>query len=65
MEIVLNGKTIQTASSTLAELILETGLDRSSLVAELNRQVVQQKDWAATPVTEADQIELLNFVGGG
>lgn len=65
MEISLNGKKIQSDSVTLSELILETGFNTEALVAELNFEVVRQDDWEKTRLNEGDQIELLNFVGGG
>ena len=65
MEIHLNGKLTDTGSSTLLELIEETGLETESLVAEVNLAVVRQDAWPKTPIQSGDRIELLCFVGGG
>ena len=65
MQISLNGKTITTGKTTLADLIQETGFDTRALIAEHNLHVISQKDWDSTALKEGDQVELLSFVGGG
>lgn len=65
MKITLNGKTVECRSAGLMELVLEMGLAPSSVVAEVNLAVVAQEKWDSTRIKEGDEIELLNFVGGG
>ncbi|OGR09916.1 MAG: thiamine biosynthesis protein ThiS, partial [Desulfobacula sp. GWF2_41_7] len=49
----------------IMDLILEQGLDPSSLIAEVNFKLVPQESWKDVPVRQGDTIELLSFVGGG
>ena len=65
MEIRLNGEKIMIENATLLEVILGTGFDKTSLVAELNCEVIKQENWQDTIIQDGDQIELLSFVGGG
>lgn len=65
MHIQINGKTEKTAATTLAELIIELGLNQESLVVEHNEHIVRQELWASSALRENDVLELLNFVGGG
>lgn len=65
MNIRLNGKKVVSASTTLSGLILETGFDKKSLIAEFNFEVVRQEDWGNIHIKDGDQFELLSFVGGG
>ncbi|MCG8617858.1 MAG: sulfur carrier protein ThiS [Desulfobacterales bacterium] len=65
MKITLNGAAFVTDCTDLAALVDTRKLNPSTLVIEHNRRVIQQDDWADTPVREGDTIELLNFVGGG
>ncbi len=53
------------APATLADLIAHLGLDPRMVVAELNRRVVRRAELGATPVGDGDEVELVQFVGGG
>ena len=65
MYVHINGKEVETNSASLAQLIEENGFQTSSLIAELNLEIIKQEDWPETPVQEGDRVELLRFVGGG
>lgn len=65
MRISLNGKSVETGSRTLMELVLEMGLDPDSLVAEVNLNVIRQQEWRSLALKDQDTVELLSFVGGG
>ena len=65
MRIHLNGKELETSSTTLSQLIAENGLETRSLIAELNLSIIKEQDWPTTRLSDDDRIELLNFVGGG
>ena len=65
MKIHLNGRDTDTQSETLWDLVKELGYDPASLVAEVNRAVVQQDHWKTCSLSNGDTIELLSFVGGG
>jgi len=46
-------------------LLTQLGLDPRTVAVERNRAVVRRADYAATPVNDADEIEIVAFVGGG
>lgn len=66
MNIVVNGekKNIETELN-LRELLEKLDLPNERIAVELNKQVVRKKDWNATEINEADNIEIIHFVGGG
>lgn len=51
--------------ATVADLLGELGLEGRRVAVERNRQIVKRADWAATPLAQGDQLEILHFVGGG
>lgn len=66
MQLTVNGNPAELPEpATLLALVESKGLDPAVVVAELNGAVVQGADFAATPLTEGDTLELLSFVGGG
>ncbi len=66
MNIVVNGekKNIENQLN-LRELLEKLDLPNERIAVELNKQVVRKKDWNATEINEADNIEIIHFVGGG
>jgi len=66
MQIQVNGKP-QTLPSrqTISELLGCLELDAARVVVERNRQIVPREQLAATALEEGDQLEILQFVGGG
>jgi len=65
MNIKLNGKIIESESVSLMGLVLEKGFDPTSLIAEVNLEVIRQESWEKMALKDGDSIELLSFVGGG
>ncbi len=70
MKIILNGEPLEIApGTTVAMLVLrlsgETGRDPRGIAVERNREIVPKSEHAATVLGEGDQIELVQFVGGG
>ena len=66
MRIEINGEPRNVADeSCLSDLVSELSLTPERLAIELNKKVVRRTDWATTPVTEGDRIEIVQFVGGG
>ncbi|MEX1250153.1 MAG: sulfur carrier protein ThiS, partial [Hyphomonas sp.] len=70
MNINLNGETLEIeAGTTVAMLVLrlsgETGRDPRGIAVERNREIVPKSEHALTVLAEGDQIELVQFVGGG
>ena len=49
----------------LTSLIDRLKMKPTRMAAELNRQVVPKADYAKVLLREGDELELINFVGGG
>ena len=66
MIIKLNGEPFTMAAPvTIAELLAQFEIDPRSVAVERNFVVVKRDAYPATPIEEGDQIEIVNFVGGG
>ena len=65
MQIKLNGDLRQCpGGSTLASLLAELKLTPDKVAIELNRRLVRAVNYN-TPLKEADEVEVVTFVGGG
>jgi sulfur carrier protein len=66
MKVRVNGRDtdVQTGA-TVADLIETLGLGAKRVAVELNRGVVARDQWPRTPLSESDQLEVVQFVGGG
>ncbi|MBL7215996.1 MAG: sulfur carrier protein ThiS [Phycisphaerae bacterium] len=51
--------------ATLSELLENLKIDAATVVAEIDGQIVERKDFAQTNLTAGQSIELIRFVGGG
>ena len=51
--------------TTLLDLLARLGLDPSTVVVELNREIVRHPRLGETALSDGDTIELVHFVGGG
>jgi sulfur carrier protein len=49
----------------LAALLSELKIDQATVVAEIDGQIIERKDFAVTPLKSGQSIELVRFVGGG
>ena len=66
MTIVLNGDAVEvTAPLTLTVLLAQLGVDPRRVAVEHNQDVIKRADYDATEIHDGDQIEIVNFVGGG
>lgn len=63
--VVLNGEEKQVAASTIAQLVVELGLEGQPVAVEHNRQVVRRRDHDTTAIGEGDALEVVTLVGGG
>lgn len=66
MEVVVNGKLKTLEGPTnLRQLVelLELKADRCAI--ELNRQIVRRTEWESTLLSPKDELEIVQFVGGG
>ncbi len=66
MEITLNGEEYAHAGEpTVAGLLAALALEPRKIAVERNREIIPRSLYDATPVTEGDRIEIVQFVGGG
>jgi thiazole synthase len=66
MTIMLNGDPVEVAGPlTLSALLVQLGVDPRRVAVEHNLTVVKRALYDSTNVQDGDQIEIVNFVGGG
>lgn len=66
MTIHLNGEAVELDAPTpLPQLLERLAIDPRRVAVERNRVVVRRADYDATMVEAGDEIEIVNFVGGG
>ncbi|HKY22364.1 MAG TPA: sulfur carrier protein ThiS [Vicinamibacterales bacterium] len=66
MKIVLNGDPREVAGPlTLTALLAELNVDPRRVAVEHNLNVVKRANYDSTEIQEGDQVEIVNFVGGG
>ena len=53
------------APATLADLLKQLGVEATTVVAELDGQIVRPGDFAGTQIHDGQSIELVRFMGGG
>jgi sulfur carrier protein len=63
--ITLNGDPHETDAATIGALLEGLQIDPRRVAVERNFEIVKRHAYAATPVEAGDQIEIVNFVGGG
>jgi sulfur carrier protein len=66
MQLKINGESKDVAGvSTLADLVDHLAMKADRVAVELNRAIVPRTNWAATSLTDGDELEIVHFVGGG
>jgi len=66
MTILLNGDRFDLAAPlTVAELLARLEVDARRVAVEHNLTVLKRAAFEETLVREGDQVEIVNFVGGG
>lgn len=66
MKITLNGDLFELAApSTISQLLERLEIDRRRVAVEHNLVVLKRTAFDSTEIREGDQIEIVNFVGGG
>ena len=66
MQIILNGDPHEVAGPlTLNALLLQLNIDPRRVAVEHNLTVVKRANYDSTQIQDGDQIEIVNFVGGG
>jgi len=66
LKLLINGENKEFANGlSLEEIIRQLGVRKETVVAEVNRQIIQTDKRAALKLSDGDQVELIQFVGGG
>jgi thiazole synthase len=66
LKIVLNGDPFELAGPrTISVLLSELDIDARRVAVEHNLTVLKRAAFETTEVREGDQVEIVNFVGGG
>jgi thiamine biosynthesis protein ThiS len=66
MQIILNGDPHEVAGPlTLNALLAQLKIDPRRVAVEHNLTVVKRANYDSTQIQDGDQIEIVNFVGGG
>ena len=66
LRITLNGDTHEVAGPlTMAELLAQLDIDARRVAVEHNLVVLKRDALASTLVQDGDEVEIVNFVGGG
>jgi thiamine biosynthesis protein ThiS len=66
MKVHVNGRETEVGSGkTIADLVAALGLGERRVAVEVNRDVVTRDAWDRTVVGENDEVEIVQFVGGG
>jgi thiamine biosynthesis protein ThiS len=66
MTIILNGDAVEVAGPlTVTSLLAHLGVDPRRVAVEHNLDVIKKADYDTAEIRDGDQIEIVNFVGGG
>ena len=66
MTIILNGDTHEIAAPvSVSELLRQLDIDERRVAVELNLTVVKKTAYGSAVVKDGDEVEIVNFVGGG
>jgi sulfur carrier protein len=66
MQILINGEARQfPAPLTVAALLLASGFGERRVAVEVNREIVPRSRHAAHTLSEGDQVEIIQAIGGG
>ena len=66
MTITLNGDKHELASPmTISALLQQLDIDSRRVAVELNLAVVKKVAYDSSVIKEGDEVEIVNFVGGG
>ena len=66
MTILLNGESFETDGPlSVTRLLAGLDIDPRRVAVEHNRLVIRKAAYEATLIREGDEVEVVNFVGGG
>ncbi len=66
MNLFLNGEPATAPErATVADFVASLGLPEKGIAVERNREIVPKSAYSGTALADGDQIEIVQFVGGG
>jgi sulfur carrier protein len=66
IRITVNGEAREVpGDTTLSGLLALIGLDTRKVAVERNLEIVPRSTYAATALSQGDQLEIVHFIGGG
>ena len=66
MKIRVNGEPYEIAGpATLSALLADLEIDPRAVAVEHNLVVIRRDRYESTTIAEGDEVEIVNFVGGG
>lgn len=65
VSLTVNGQELSFPGGCLESLLNHLGVDRKTVVAEVNGVIAPREDFSSIELREGDVVELVRFVGGG
>lgn len=66
IQLVVNGERREfQKNTTVARLLEQLGTPLERVAVELNLRILDKQDYSSTILNDEDQLEIINFVGGG
>ncbi len=66
MRLTVNGEMREAPDqATLADLLASLGIDGRRVAVEHNREIAPKSLWSEIALQDGDQLEIVQFVGGG
>lgn len=65
INIKLNGSAYEFNGSTISDLLRDADCQEDKIAVELNREIITREDFSKITLKVGDEIELVEFVGGG
>jgi thiamine biosynthesis protein ThiS len=66
IRIIVNGENREAKpDATVADLLLEMGLNAGRVAIERNLEILPRPQWPETRLAAGDRLEIVQFVGGG
>jgi len=66
VQIIINGEPRALDSQvTILDLVNELGLSQRRIAVEVNREIIGREHYHAHALADGDEVEIVQFVGGG
>ncbi len=65
MHLIINGESREVPAGTVSDLLQSLSIDPARVAVELNRDILPKAQYSTTPLQDDDQLEIVQFVGGG